>query len=161
MSKNNSVPLGVIALFIATIVSCGPAPASPSDNATVSSPLATATVSPYPSPAGTPVSTPAPGKETNQLNATPNPTSPPTEMAQVTQAKQDLSKRLSVSLDQIELVNFTPVTWPDGSLGCPEPGMMYTQVLVEGYRIQLRSGGRVYEYHGGGTRAPFLCAKPS
>ena len=82
-------------------------------------------------------------------------------MAQVTEAKQDLAKRLSVNPDQIELVSFTPVTWPDGSMGCPEPGMMYTQVLVEGYRIQLRSGGRVYEYHGGGTRAPFLCAKPS
>jgi hypothetical protein len=161
MSKINLVPLGITALFIASIVSCGPAPASPSDKAAVPSPLATATVSTYPSPAGTPVSTAAPGKDNNQMSATPNPTSPPTEMAQVTQAKQDLSKRLSVSPDQIELVTFTPVTWPDGSLGCPEPGMMYTQVLVEGYRIQLRSGGRVYEYHGGGTRAPFLCAKPS
>ncbi|MGE5262940.1 MAG: hypothetical protein ACM3S0_06130 [Acidobacteriota bacterium] len=153
MSKNNWVPLGIIALFIASTASCGPAPASPSDKAAVPSPLAT--VAPITPPES------APGKDKNQMSATPNPTSPPTEMAQVTQAKQDLSKRLSVSADQIELVTFTPVTWPDGSLGCPEPGMMYTQVLVEGYRIQLRSGGQVYEYHGGGTRAPFLCAKPS
>lgn len=152
MSKINLVPLGVIALFIASIVSCGPAPASPSDKTAVPSPLAT--VAPITPPES------APGKDKNQMSATPNPTSPPPEMAQVTQAKQDLAKRLSVSPDQIELVNFTPVTWPDGSLGCPEPGMMYTQMLVEGYRIQLRSGGRVYEYHGGGTRVPFLCAKP-
>lgn len=152
MSKINLVPLGVIALFIASIVSCGPAPASPSDKAAVPSPLAT--VAPITPPES------APGKDKNQMSATPNPTSPPTEMAEVTQAKQDLAKRLSGSPDQIELVNFTPVTWPDGSLGCPEPGMMYTQMLVEGYRIQLRSGGRVYEYHGGGTRVPFLCAKP-
>ena len=159
MSKNNLVSLGIMALFIASIVSCRPA--SPSDNATVPSPLSTAAVSPYPPPAGTPVSTAAPGKDKNQMSGTPDPKSPPPKMAQVTQAKQDLAKRLSVNPDQIELVSFTPVTWPDGSMGCPEPGMMYTQVLVEGYRIQLRSGGRDYEYHGGGTRAPFLCAKPS
>ena len=30
------------------------------------------------------------------------------------------------------------VTWPDGSLGCPAPGRMYTQALVPGYRVRLR-----------------------
>ena len=30
------------------------------------------------------------------------------------------------------VVDARAVTWPDSSLGCPEPGMMYTQVLVDG-----------------------------
>lgn len=29
------------------------------------------------------------------------------------------------------------VTWRDGSLGCPEPGMAYSQALIEGYWVVL------------------------
>lgn len=38
------------------------------------------------------------------------------------------------------------VEWPDGSLGCPEPGMMYTQAIVPGYRVVLVLDGREYDY---------------
>lgn len=77
--------------------------------------------------------------------------------AEVEQARQDLSKRLSIDPGKIELLEASAVTWRDGSLGCPQPGMMYTQALVEGYRIKLSAAGKVYEYHGGGSRPPFLC----
>jgi hypothetical protein len=30
--------------------------------------------------------------------------------------------------------------WNDGSLGCPEPGMMYTQALVNGYWLIIEAG---------------------
>ncbi len=34
----------------------------------------------------------------------------------------------------------------------PEPGQMYAQVLIEGFRIVLEAGGKKYEYHfGNGT----------
>jgi len=75
----------------------------------------------------------------------------------VTQAKDDLAQRLAIDPAQIELVEAASVTWPDGSLGCPQPGMMYTQVQVDGLRLRFRAGGRIYEYHGGGGRAPCLC----
>lgn len=78
----------------------------------------------------------------------------------VRQAQQDLAKRLSIPVESIELLSFEDVLWPDGSLGCPAPGMAYTQVLVEGYRILLQSAGQVYAYHGGGGRSPFLCQNP-
>jgi hypothetical protein len=74
-----------------------------------------------------------------------------------TQAKQDLANRLSVSTDQIDLVEVRSVTWPDGSLGCPQPGTMYTQMVVDGLLIRLRARGNIYEYHSGGPREPFLC----
>ena len=38
------------------------------------------------------------------------------------------------------------VIWSDGSLGCPEPGMMYTQATVEGYWVELSVGDRVLDY---------------
>jgi hypothetical protein len=75
----------------------------------------------------------------------------------VEQARQDLASRLSVQADVIEFVSFESVVWPDGSLGCPQPGMMYTQVQKDGYKIVLKFGEQEYAYHGGGSRPPFLC----
>jgi len=77
--------------------------------------------------------------------------------AMVDQAAQDLAKRLSVDPAQVELVEVSQVTWPDGGLGCPQPGMAYTQVQVDGLRIRLRVGEQVYSYHSGSGRPPFLC----
>ena len=78
----------------------------------------------------------------------------------VEQAKADLVKRLGVEAAQVTVVSSSEVTWPDGSLGCPEPGMNYTQALVPGSRIILEAAGKQYYYHSGGTRPPFLCTNP-
>jgi hypothetical protein len=78
----------------------------------------------------------------------------------VQQAQQDLARRLDIPIGSIEFLEFEDVVWPDGSLGCPMPGMAYTQVLVEGYRILLQYEDQVYAYHGGGSRPPFLCQNP-
>jgi hypothetical protein len=65
-------------------------------------------------------------------------------------AKKDLAGRLNVRQESIELAgSIEEVTWPDSSLGCPEPGMVYAQVLTPGYRFKLQSGGKLYEYHTG------------
>lgn len=72
-------------------------------------------------------------------------------------AAADLAGRLGVARSAIEVVSAQAVEWPDGSLGCPRPGMAYPQVMVDGTRIQLSVAGTVYDYHSGGTRPPFLC----
>lgn len=72
-------------------------------------------------------------------------------------ARAELAARLNISVDQIELVDFESVTWPDGSLGCPEPDRAYIQIQVEGYLIRLRYGEAIYNYHGSSARLPFLC----
>ena len=77
------------------------------------------------------------------------------------QARADLARRLSISDDQITLLESTPVTWPDASLGCPQPGMMYAQVLTPGYLIRLQVGDRVYEYHAGRATTVIYCEQPS
>jgi len=70
--------------------------------------------------------------------------------AVVQAAKKDLAHRLNVRQESIELAGpIEEVTWPNSSLGCPEPGMNYAQVLTPGYRIKLQSGGKVFEYHTG------------
>lgn len=72
-------------------------------------------------------------------------------------AMTDLMNTLGVDLSAIELVAYEEVTWNDGSLGCPQPDMMYTQALVDGYLIQLQAGDQVYNYHGATGEEPFLC----
>ncbi len=75
----------------------------------------------------------------------------------VTVALADLAGRLGVSAAQIEVASAESVVWPDGSLGCPQPDMSYTQVQVDGAKIVLSFDGRTYNYHSGGSRDPFLC----
>lgn len=85
---------------------------------------------------------------------------PDVESDLVYKAKLDLSVRLGISIEEIDLIRFEEVTWRDGSLGCPKPGMMYTQALVNGSLIVLRVQGREYEYHSGDLGDPFYCFDP-
>jgi len=92
---------------------------------------------------------------------TPPPTDPPTLPADpVEQAKADLAADLRVDPAQVTVVSTAEVTWRDGSLGCPEPGMFYTQALIPGIRTILEVAGKQYHYHSGGHRAPFRCENP-
>lgn len=59
----------------------------------------------------------------------------------------DLAQRLAVSEGLVQLVSVEAVTWPDSSLGNPQPGMAYIQVLTDGYRVILQHATTRYEYH--------------
>ena len=72
-------------------------------------------------------------------------------------AAADLAERLSVPIGDIVVVSADSVVWPDGSVGCPIPDMLYTQVQVDGTKIVLMFDGGVYNYHSGANRGPFLC----
>ncbi|MGI9609547.1 MAG: hypothetical protein ACR2NL_04555 [Acidimicrobiia bacterium] len=72
-------------------------------------------------------------------------------------ARADLAIRLSVDLAAIEIVSHVELDWPDASLGCPQPGMRYKQVLTNGTLTVLAVDGEEYRYHAGGGRQPFLC----
>ena len=71
--------------------------------------------------------------------------------------RADAAQRAGVILDQVKVLTVESVTWPDGSLGCPEPGMMYTQALVRGYRIRVDVAGTPMTYHTGATSTFVLC----
>jgi hypothetical protein len=79
----------------------------------------------------------------------------------VAQAADDLARRTGLPTDAIELVESRPVTWRNGSIGCPRPGYMYTQALVPGALIILRAGEKAFRYHSGRTGPPFLCETPA
>lgn len=78
----------------------------------------------------------------------------------IEKASTDLARRLTVPEDQIVLLEASAVVWSDSSLGCPEEGMMYAQVLTPGYLIRLGVGDLVYEYHASKSATILYCENP-
>lgn len=108
---------------------------------------------------------PEPGPVTTPSDGTTVPSPDLDELAAgdretVETALADLAERMGADVEQIRMVSFERVTWSDGSLGCPEPGKMYTQALVEGSRTVLELEGRRFSYHAGSDSVPFLCERP-
>lgn len=72
-------------------------------------------------------------------------------------ALTDAARRTGLKRTELEVLSAESVTWPDGSLGCPQPGMMYTQALVPGFRIRVRAGTATLDYHAGRSGAAMFC----
>jgi hypothetical protein len=72
----------------------------------------------------------------------------------------DLTARAGVDRAAIAVVQAQAVTWNDGSLGCPQPGVSYSQAQVAGYRVILRASNRDYDYHVGARGRFVLCDRP-
>jgi hypothetical protein len=86
---------------------------------------------------------------------------PPVALGKLVEtSRQDLAKRLSVAVTDITLVEAAPVVWSNSSLGCPQPGMVYADVLTPGFLVVLRSGDRQHEYHAGSNQVPAYCKNP-
>jgi hypothetical protein len=79
----------------------------------------------------------------------------------IDKAITDLAQRLTISANEIILLEATSVVWPDSSLGCPQEGMAYAQVLTPGYLIRLESGNHEFEYHASKGTHIFYCENPS
>lgn len=79
---------------------------------------------------------------------------------EVQAAIQDLADRESVEADQVTAAGYFSVTWTDGSMGCPEPGMSYTQALVPGHLLVLETDGELFSYHAGRKADFTFCANP-
>jgi hypothetical protein len=125
----------------------------------------------------TPKLTPPDPKETETLS-TPSPVTPkewddmpqdpplliptnPDLEALIEKAKADLAERLSVQTSQIKSIESKEVVWPDTSLGCPQPGMAYAQMLTPGYIIRLMYSGSEFEYHADIHSNTLYCENPT
>ncbi|MGQ9548407.1 MAG: hypothetical protein ACUVSY_07515 [Roseiflexus sp.] len=130
----------------------------------------TPAASPQPAPATPPAAiaaTPVPPPPNVTAPALPSPALQPPPATIVEQAVlpddllarliDDLALRSGSDPAAITLVGAEAVIWNDGSLGCPQPGIAYPQVLVEGYRVLLRIGDREYDYRVGRRGTFVLC----
>ena len=125
-------------------------------------PMTTATPEPRPtSPGKTPPSHPT---ILPSAPAAPPPVDPPPadvlEQPGVRAAVDAEAHRRNVDPDAVEVVSLTEVTWSDGSIGCPRPGMVYTQALVPGRLLVLKVGDQRASYHAGGRAEFAYCPSP-
>jgi hypothetical protein len=67
-------------------------------------------------------------------------------------AQQRVAAELDLSTRRVLVVDVTAYTWPDSSLGCPQPGASYPSVAIEGYRIALSAGDAEYIFHTNATQ---------
>lgn len=114
-----------VAVVVILLGACGGGeqPTDPAEGTTGPTPTVEA---PTPEPTGTPA---------------PEPEDPGTDRPpEVTAAITDLAEHLDIAAEDVAVVSYEDVTWPDGALGCPEPGMSYTQALVPGTRLVLEAG---------------------
>jgi hypothetical protein len=127
----------VAVLLLGLLLGCGTGPSDQAEEAPVESP----SDSPSDSPSESPSSTPSDGA--------------------ADAAVADLAAHLGIEPEAVQVVAVEEVTWRDGSLGCAERGMVYTQALVDGARITLRAEGVEHEYHQGASGTPIRCADPT
>ena len=93
-------------------------------------------------------------------SCTPSAPEPTVEIPQeadplVDKAIEDLADRIGEVPDNIIVKGVTETEFRDASLGVPEPGKSYAQVITPGYIIVLRAEGGTYEYHAADNRVVF------
>jgi hypothetical protein len=64
-----------------------------------------------------------------------------------TKAISLLATASGVPAEVIKLDSWEKTVWSDSSLGCPEPGMSYAQVVTPGWKIVLSAPDGQHEFH--------------
>ena len=67
----------------------------------------------------------------------------------------DIARLAAVPIDQATVRSAEVLTFPDAGLGCPVPGMVYTQVQADGYKIA--GAVNTHDYCGTGPGKFRLC----
>lgn len=126
--------LGLYALVVSLVVGCSAAGASPSAEPSVhpSPSLTLASDQPTVAPGGT--SEPAP---TIDLPA-----------SVIEAVKAEIAADAGVAARDVTIISAEAVTFPDGGLGCPMPGLVYTQVQVDGFIVVGMAAGATFDYRG-------------
>jgi hypothetical protein len=105
----------------------------------------------------------------NESMTTPSDTPAPTSTPQRSRAESlvpeailgpilnEVAKLVNVPREQLVIVRAEAVLWNDGSLGCPEPGIEYTQALINGYWVVIKAAGQTYDFRVGGGGSFRLC----
>ena len=129
-------PLAALLLLAACAAPAGAPSASATEPATSRSPFETVTPLPSADAAGAPEGLPE---------------------AAWAAIVDDLSQRLGEPVVDPTVISAVAKTWNDGSLGCPKPGELYTQALVEGFQVVLEVDGEQFDYRIGGGADVRLC----
>ena len=79
------------------------------------------------------------------------------QQAAVAAALSDAAARLGTTPESLHVDRVEAHEWGDSSLGCPRPGVMYSQVVTPGFLMVISGGGKVLEYHSDARGRVVLC----
>ncbi len=60
-------------------------------------------------------------------------------------ALKTVAELQGISVDELRLIEVEARDFSDSSLGCPEPGMSYLQVITPGHRVLIEADGRRFD----------------
>ena len=148
--------LRIVGMFVAllAVMLLAACSLSPQGQPTPLAPQPASTQSPLPTPGRSPLPTPPAGGGPSASVPIP----PGAETA-VRAAIDDLAAKRKIASEAVQVVSVSDVDWSDTSLGCPQPGMFYAQIIVEGYKIVLSAGGQQIEYHSDQKGRVVTCSK--
>lgn len=72
-------------------------------------------------------------------------------------ATRDAAVHLGVSAADLQVDQVDARQWGDSSLGCPRPGLMYSQIVTPGFVIVISGAGKRLEYHTDARARVVLC----
>ncbi len=104
--------------------------------------------------------TPSTDESNDEQTAPSDPDDPESEVTEnlLDAIVADAAERTGVDPTQVEVVSVTEETFNDSSLGCPEPGQVYTQVITPGHIVIVEAGGAELVYRVGTQPETFkLC----
>jgi hypothetical protein len=121
--------------------------------------VATLVVCACASAANTTTPTLLPTTSSAKPSTSPVPSASPNPEAQsvVDAAVREAASYAAVAATDVKVQQIEAREWPDSSLGCPRPGLMYSQVVTPGYLIVVEAGSRVLEYHSDARGRVVLC----
>ncbi len=155
---SRALGLSLILAAACVLAACAQSPTTASAPTASVAPTAMPTPAASPTAISTPVSAPSPAA--TPASSTPGATVPPEASELVDEARNGVAQQAGIPAPQVSVVSVQMVEWPDMSLGCPEPGMAYAQIVTPGYLIKLSAGGQTYEYHSDRDSTVITCANP-
>lgn len=90
------------------------------------------------------------------VTPTPSPEEPSAQAARAA-ALRAAAMHLAIPEAQVRVERLEAREWSDASLGCPQPGRMYAQVITPGYVVVVAGGGKRLEYHADSQGRAVLC----
>ncbi len=131
----NKKSIFALVLLLSFLTACAQPTSSGVYPPPVAIPVTPDNIAVYPEPSVVPTQVP------------PTPTNIPAELSAQMAAMQEVAKKYNLPVDQIKIVSTEAVTWPTGCLGVVIPGVLCTDMVVEGFNIKLDANGQQFEIH--------------
>jgi hypothetical protein len=102
-----------------------------------------------------PPASPLPASPVTDLGPASSPT--PDAQAVIAAVQQAAADQVGLSPAEVHVQQVEAHQWGDSSLGCPRPGLLYSQVVTDGFLVVVTAADKTLEYHSDARGRVVLC----